>query len=69
MEYNEKNWKELLEALNFEESNNSSFGGKVIYDDKGVPKWTYNNDDEEYKKSLFHFLSGALYMKMHIGGK
>lgn len=66
MEYNEQNWKELLEALRYIEEDNVGFGGKVIYDDKGVPKWTYDSNDEEYKKNLFIFLSGALYMKHHI---
>lgn len=67
MEYNEQNWKELLEALRFEEHNNVSFGGKIILNDKAIPMWAYNNNDEEYKRNLFIFLSGALYMKQHLG--
>ena len=67
MEYNEQNWKELLEALRFEEHNNVSFGGKIILNDKAIPMWTYDNNDEEYKRNLFIFLSGALYMKQHLG--
>lgn len=67
MEYNEQNWKELLEALRFEEHNNVSFGGKIILNDKDIPMWTYDNNDEEYKRNLFIFLSGALYMKQHLG--
>lgn len=67
MKYNEQNWKELLEALRFEEHNNVSFGGKIILDDKGIPMWTYDNNDEKYKRNLFIFLSGALYMKQHLG--
>lgn len=67
MEYNEQNWKELLEALHFEEHDNVSFGGKEILDDEGMPKWTYDSDNEEYKRNLFIFLSGALYMKQHLG--
>ncbi len=65
MEYNEQNWKELLEALHFTECNNEAFGGMVICDDNGIPVWDYDND--ERKKNLFMFLSGALYMKQHLG--
>lgn len=66
MEYNEQSWKDLLESLHFKEWDNDSFGGKVLYDDKGIPMWTYDNNDEEYKRNLFIFLSGALYMMRHI---
>ena len=31
MEFNETNWKECLEALNFTEDKNESFGGMVVY--------------------------------------
>ena len=48
MEYNEQNWKELLEALHFKEHDNVSFGGKEILDDEGIPKWTYDSDNEEW---------------------
>ena len=40
--YNEQNFKELLEALHFEERDNVTFGGKVIVDDKGMEQWTYS---------------------------
>lgn len=66
MRVNKKDWYEVLESLHFEEKDNTIFGGKVIYDDKGIPQWTYNDDDQEYKISLFHFLQGALYMKLHL---
>ena len=33
MEFNKTNWKECLEALNFTECKNESFGGMVVYDD------------------------------------
>lgn len=65
--YNEQNFKELLEALHFEERDNVTFGGKVIIDDKGMEQWTYDSDDIAFKQSLFMFLSGALYMKQHLG--
>lgn len=65
MEYNEQNWKELLEALHFTECRNEAFGGMVICDDNKIPVWDYDND--ERKKNLFMFLSGALYMKQHLG--
>ena len=42
-----------------------AFGGMVICDDNGIPVWDYDND--ERKKNLFMFLSGALYMKQHLG--
>lgn len=64
MEFNETNWKECLESLNFTEGKNESFGGMVVYDDKGIPKFDY--DSEERKRMLFIFLSGALYMKNHM---
>ena len=64
MEFNETNWKECLEALNFTEGKNESFGGMLVYDDKGMPKFDY--DSEERKRLLFIFLSGALYMKNHM---
>ena len=64
MEFNETNWKECLEALNFTEGKNESFGGMLVYDDKGIPQFDY--DSEERKRSLFIFLSGALYMKNHM---
>ena len=67
MEYNEQNWKELLEALHFTEYKNESFGGMVICDDNGIPNWDYESDDEERKRQIFLFLSGALYMKHHLG--
>lgn len=67
MEYNKHNWIDLLEALHFEEWDNDSFGGKIIYDDTDKPMWTYDSNDEEYKHNLFIFLSGALYMKRHLG--
>lgn len=66
MEYNEQNWKELLEALHFTEGKNEAFGGMVVYDDKGIPQWDYDTDNEERKTNLFMFLSGALYMKLHL---
>ena len=37
MEYNEQNWKELLEALHFTECRNEAFGGMMICDDNGIP--------------------------------
>ena len=64
MEFNETNWKECLKALNFTEDKNTSFGGMVVYDDKGIPKFDY--DSEERKRLLFIFLNGALYMKIHM---
>jgi hypothetical protein len=67
MIYNEQNWKELLDALHFQECDNSSFGGKCIFNDKGIPEWTYDSNDEECKRNLFMFLTGALYMKHHLG--
>ena len=66
MQVNKKDSSEVLESLHFEEKDNTTFGGKVIYDDIGVPRWTYNDDNQEYKNSLFHFLQGALYMKLHL---
>ena len=54
MQVNKKDWCEVLESLHFEEKDNTTFGGKVIYDDKGVPRWTYNDDNQEYKNSLLH---------------
>lgn len=64
MEFNETNWKGCLEALNFSEGKNETFGGMVVYDDKGIPQFDY--DSEERKRLLFIFLSGALYMKIHM---
>lgn len=66
MEYNEQSWKDLLESLHFKEQNNNLFSGKTLYDDKNIPVLTYDNDDIEFKQSLFTFLSGVLYMRRHI---
>lgn len=66
MEYNEQNWKNVLKALHFKEENNATFGGKVIYDDNDIPRWSYDNDDEEYKEKLYHFLAGAMWMRAHM---
>ena len=64
MGFNETRWKECLEALNFSEGKTECFGGMVVYDDKGIPQFDY--DSEERKRQLFVFLSGALYMKIHM---
>ena len=47
MEFNETNWKECLEALNFTEGKNESFGGMVVYDDKGIPQFDYDSEECE----------------------
>jgi hypothetical protein len=63
LEYNEQNWKECLEALNFTEGKNVGFGGMVVYNDKGIPAFNYDSD--ERKQQLYLFLSGAVYWKLH----
>lgn len=63
MEYNEKNWKECLNSLGFTERKNAQFGGMVVHDDKGIPCWTYETDEE--KRNLYLFFSGAVYFKIH----
>lgn len=62
--YSQENWEGCLESLGFTEGKNLSFGGMIIYDDNGFPKWTY--DTEEEKKQLYIFFSGAVYWKVHI---
>lgn len=63
MVYSKENWNAVLNALGFKEESNTSFGGKVLYDNEDIPRWTYNESDEQYKEHLFHFLNGALWMK------
>ena len=62
MEFNKINWHECLQALNFTEGKDASFGSMQIYDDKGIPRFQYETEKEQ--KQLFVFLSGALYMKI-----
>lgn len=62
--FSEDNWNECLEALGFTEQRNISFGGMVIFDDKGIPVWDYDN--LERKMLLYYFFSGAVYGKMHF---
>ena len=50
--YNTQNWKECLESLGFTEVKNDSFGGIMILDDKDIPQWQYNTEEE--KKILYH---------------
>lgn len=64
MKFNQENWNDCLKTLGFTEQKNSQFGGMVVYDDKNIPCWTYGTDDE--KETLYIFLSGAAYWKMHI---
>ena len=45
--YNTQNWKECLESLGFTEVKNDSFGGIMILDDKGVPQWQYDTEEEK----------------------
>ena len=63
MEFNEQNWNECLDSLGFTEGKNFSFGGMIIYDDNGIPKWTYNTEEE--KERLYIFFSGAVYWQVH----
>lgn len=62
-EFNETNWKETLGSLGFTESENHQFGGMVIWDDRRVPRWTYETEEE--KRQLYVFLNGAVYWKVH----
>lgn len=66
MVYSKENWYVLLNSLGFKEESNTSFGGKVLYDDEDIPRWTYDENDAQYKEHLFQFLNGALWMKWHI---
>ena len=61
--YSQENWEGCLESLGFTEGKNVSFGGMVVYDNKGIPQWTY--DTEEEKKQLYIFFSGAVYWQVH----
>ena len=64
MKYSENNWKECLESLGFTEQKNHQFGGMVIYDDRLIPMWTYETEEE--KEKLYIFFSGAAYWKVHM---
>ena len=64
LDYSEENWKECLETLGFSEGKNISFGGMVVFDDRGIPVWDYDN--LEKKKLLYYFFSGAVYGRMHF---
>lgn len=63
-EYNEQDWKDCLESLRFTEQKNYQFGGMVIFNDKQIPIWTYETEEE--KEKLYIFFSGAVYWKNHI---
>lgn len=53
MEFNKINWHECLQALNFTENRNHSFGGMQVYDDKGIPRFQY--ETEKSKSSYLCF--------------
>ena len=64
MYFTEENWLQLLEALSFTEQRNPN--GKNcwdVYDDRGLPLFQYESDEEQEK--IYYFLSGALYWKQH----
>lgn len=42
---------------------NRQFGGMVVFNDDGVPTWTYETEEE--KMMLFLFFSGMAYWKIH----
>ena len=63
MKHNKENWKELLESLKFTEQKNNQFGGMVVFNDKKIPCWTYETEEE--RETLYIYLSGALYWKIH----
>lgn len=63
MKYSEKDWNECLESLGFTEQKNNQFGGMVVYNDKQIPCWTYETEEE--KERLYIYLSGAVYWKIH----
>lgn len=56
-------WKEVLESLGFTEQKNEQFSGMVIFNDKGIPSWTYETEEE--KEKLYIFFNGAIYWKIH----
>lgn len=62
MKFNEKDWKECLDSLGFTEQKNK-FGAMVVYNDKDLPLWIYQTEEEQ--KELFIFFNGAVYWKIH----
>lgn len=64
LEFNEQNWQECLEAIGLSERRNGQFGGMTIYDDKGIPFWTYVTEEE--KRMAYHFFGGMAYQKMRM---
>ena len=52
-----------VEEKTFKEVKNNNFGGVMILDDKGIPQWQY--DTEEEKEKLYYFFSGAVYWQVH----
>lgn len=64
MAVNKNNWNECLESLGFTEQQNTAFGGMVVYNDDGIPMWTYETEAE--KEKLYAFFRGALYWKIHM---
>ena len=64
MKINNTNWNEVLDSLGFTEQKNCSFGGMVVYDDNGIPMWTYETEEEKYR--LYHFFCGGVYWKLHM---
>lgn len=63
MKVNNEEWKDILEELGFTEQENCAFGGMVVFDDRAIPQWIYETEEE--KRSLYLFLKGALYWKIH----
>lgn len=63
MKVNQTKWNECLESLGFTEQKNTSFGGMVVFNDDGIPMWTYETEEEKYK--LYIFFRGAVYWKIH----
>ena len=62
LEFNEENWNGCLESLGFTEQKNPN-GGYDVYDEKGIPKFQYETEEE--KKYLYYFLSGTVWWNLH----
>lgn len=57
LEFNEKNWKSLLECLQYtEQKNPNGVDCYDIYDENGIPKWQYSGQGE--KELYYYFFMG-----------
>lgn len=63
MGFSEENWDQVLSSLGFTEQRNpNGMNCWDVHNNKGVPTWQYDSDEEQEK--LYYFFSGMVYQKI-----